>query len=177
MDITNLDSVFLGISLPLRVAYRLSLLDDLFSDGECDYGNSSFPHITVLGPRPSLSMECIAQVEAIVASVSAQPLLITEYGFFTPNRIVGRILAPWLQDLHQNFLRIEGLSKGDPTYEGDRYNIHVAIGKTTNPEPHVQHVQQLMPLPMVVQPPYLTLFGKTKGQSRFSEVRHFAFLS
>lgn len=166
---------FLGTPVPsLRLAYRLSNLDTFYSDTECDFGNSSFPHVTILSPRALPSVSCAKEIRSLVASVRPQLLRMYAIEGWEPNRIVGCIEAAWLKELHMQILAIPNLPQSDPTWEGAAYNPHVSLAKTRDFDGYLPFVKEHIEIPFEWLATRIDIFVKPQGSKIYQEVDFFS---
>lgn len=174
--IEELDIFFLGLPLPsLRMGFRLALLEELYDEREIDFSNSSFPHITVLGPRLLESETILEEVRELTGRFQPHSVSLESLDVFLPNRIVARVRGDWLHDLQKGLRELPSMPAGDSTWEGEHYNPHASIAKSFHPWQGMQEIEQSFSLPMRWVPPFLTLFVKRQGEKCFEERDQFWF--
>lgn len=170
---------FIGIPVPLLpLGTKLGLMDMLLSDAEsCDYANSSYPHVTLVSPRPFGTGYFLAEVKELLLSVEAGLLTLERSTFFAPNRIVSCIDALWVRELHQQLLAIPGMPQGDPTWEGATYNPHLSLAKVATPldEAGMLELEQTLGFPYVWKPSHIDVFIKPPNTRHFVEYDSFPF--
>jgi len=178
MDPNNLlPKFFLGIPVPIfPLGVRLGNLD-IFSEEECDFSFSSYPHITVTSPREMLDGGYLQLVKERVSKRVAQPILLDRLELFNQGIIVAKPQSPrWLQELHQDILKIPDFPQPkDSTWEGGAYEPHLSIARSSDPS-HMSQIYENLDLPFQWTPVKVCLFIKTQNWPHYHEVEDYQFL-
>jgi hypothetical protein len=95
--------------------------------------------------------------------------------FFEQGRLVACFTEPWLKELHQTLLRVEGLPPGDPTWEGEAYNPHATLAKTKNPEQYQDFLKETLRLPIEWTPVNVDVYYKRPGGDIFTDIYNLPF--
>jgi len=175
MELNN-TRCFLGIPIARHMAEKLSDMHAQFSTVECDYRNSTYPHITLLAPRELIADHCLNTIKAIVGAHPAQPIAIDEITFWKPSRIVAPFSSDWLVDLHQRIISLSELSQEASEFEGENYHTHLSIAHTTDSATYLPLTKKRLQLPWEAWvPEKVAVYVKRAGERGFTEVRSFAF--